>query len=244
MTDIFRVDFYPKDWLVKTTMLSPEERGVYIQIIALIYSYGGPIHNDPKHIAGVSGCSTRKAKIIIDELVSRGFLQFSGEKITQKRAEKELEIKFSLIKNGRKGGEKKAENNKNNNLGSSPISRSRSNPSPNPISKVLEEVEFLKPDVFDQFIEHRKSLGKPIHKNFIPKVIDDLKKIVAQGDDPNLVIEQSIKNGWSSLQPLVNQKGKNKNEKKSRKQDLAEQAAKLMDKIGASGDRQGHDSLL
>lgn len=215
--DIFRVDFYPKDWLVKTASLTAEERGVYIQIIALIYSYAGPIENDPKHIGGISGCSTRKAKLIIEKLISRGFLQFSDKKITQKRAEKELEIKFSLIKNGRKGGENKAKNNENNDVGSSPNSSSSPSPDPRLFSKILEEFPELLLENVQAFFEFRNSISKPIQKNFIPKIIEDLSSLKKQGEDLNQVLIQSPARGWTSLQPIAKLKG-NQNGKSAKRE--------------------------
>lgn len=110
------------------------------------------------------------------------------------------------------------------------------------ISKVLEEIPSINVDVFAAFITHRKSIGKAVHPNFIPNIIDDLKKLTNQGEDPNLVINQSITNGWSSLQPIS--KGKNNAQRKSRKQDLAEQAAKLLDKFADPEPNSSDDCVL
>ena len=136
MDRVFRIDFYPQDWLIDTAKLSPEERGVYIQIICLIYANRGPIENDPRWIGGHSGCSTRKATAIISQLFQRGFLVENGAKISQKRAENELEIKRKHLENSSKGGRKRAENegknNKNNDIVSSGACESQPAPSPSP----------------------------------------------------------------------------------------------------------------
>jgi uncharacterized protein YdaU (DUF1376 family) len=65
MERLFRIDFYPQDWLVKTGGLTAEQCGVYIQIIALIYATRGPIQNDPHRIAGLLRCSSRLARRVI-----------------------------------------------------------------------------------------------------------------------------------------------------------------------------------
>lgn len=136
MDRIFRIDFYPHDWIIDTSRLTLEERGLYIQIIALIYSNRGAIDNNPQWIAGVSGCSVRAAKSIIKKLNEKGFIQFSGEKITQKRAENELKSKRAHLENSAKGGRKRAENeaeyNKNKDIASSDCIESLSSPHPHP----------------------------------------------------------------------------------------------------------------
>ena len=33
MDRLFRIDFYPQDWLIDTARLTPEECGIFIQIV-------------------------------------------------------------------------------------------------------------------------------------------------------------------------------------------------------------------
>lgn len=136
MDRVFRIDFYPQDWLIDTARLTLEERGLFIQIVSLIYANKGPIQNDPHWIAGVSGCSTRAAKSLITILIKKGFVQFSGEKITQKRAENELKSKRNHLENSSKGGRKRRENsheyNEIKDIGFSDTHNSLSAPSPSP----------------------------------------------------------------------------------------------------------------
>jgi len=146
---LFRIDFYPKDWLIDTARLTPEERGIYIQIVCMIYANRGPIENDAKWIAGQSGCSTRKAKKIISELFQKKILIENGSKISQKRAENELETKREHLENSSKGGqnsaEKKRKNKENKDLASSgttypqhtPIATATVPLSPSPIVDVV-----------------------------------------------------------------------------------------------------------
>lgn len=135
MDRLFRIDFYPQDWLVDTSRLPPDERGVYIQVVCLIYSRRGPIDYDTAWLAGLCGCSSRMVKSLVDRLVDKNFLQIiDGNKITQKRAEKELNSLRKLRENSAKGGrtsrelpanlsrnpdEMKGEMNENNNIDSS-----------------------------------------------------------------------------------------------------------------------------
>lgn len=135
MDRLFRIDFYPQDWLVDTSRLPPDERGVFIQVVCLIYSRRGPIDYDTAWLAGLCGCSTRMVKSLVDKLVDKSFLQIvDGNKITQKRAEKELNSLRTRHENSAKGGrtsrelpanlsrkhhELKGEVNENNSLTSS-----------------------------------------------------------------------------------------------------------------------------
>lgn len=142
MDRLFRIDFYPQDWLIDTSRLTPDERGVFIQIVCLIYSNRGPIESDPNWIAGVCGCSSRMAKNLVDNLVDKSFLQVTSDlRITQKRAEKELELARVRHENSAKGGrnkaEKDAQSNNPNPLDSSDAPPSLAAPSqPHPISPI------------------------------------------------------------------------------------------------------------
>lgn len=134
---VFRIDFYPTEWLVHTAHMTPEERGIFITIVALIYSNRGRIESDFSHIANLSNCSKRLARAIVDKLVHKDDLQIdSTGKIGQKRAESELNKKRIHLENSANGGRTKAENerrtNENNNLVSSANCKSLSTPSPSP----------------------------------------------------------------------------------------------------------------
>lgn len=140
---LFRIDFYPHDWLVETGRLTLEQRGLFITIVALIYANRGAIAHDEGWIARAANCSPRLARKVIGELVQLDYLQLindgNGAKVAQKRCEKELNIKRSQLENGSKGGRISAENrrdyNKNNDVASSQIQNelTASIPIPNPI---------------------------------------------------------------------------------------------------------------
>ena len=110
MSDIFRIDFYAKDWLLDTQKMSLEERGVFIQIVAAIYHHGGPIDNDPRWLANLCNCSVRKIKTIVDSLLSSGDISLIDDKITQRRAEIELTEARKRRENATKNARKLHEN--------------------------------------------------------------------------------------------------------------------------------------
>lgn len=133
MDRLFRIDFYPHEWLTDTGRLTPPECGVYIQIVSLIYARRGAIDNDPAEIAcKLKDCSSRMARSLIDSLLKKGFIDISAGKISQKRAESELNSKRTHLEHSSKGGRTKAENRGqfNNNNSLSPTERDISLPTP------------------------------------------------------------------------------------------------------------------
>lgn len=120
MSRIFRVDFYPHEWLTLTSHMPPEQKGIFIDICAMIYARRGPIKNDPAHIARAANCSSRLVRSVISQLCSQGDLQLvdGGEFITQKRCESELNLKRTHLEHSANGGRTAAEKRrecKNNN---------------------------------------------------------------------------------------------------------------------------------
>lgn len=131
---LFRFDMYPADWMMDTSRLTPEECGLYIQIVCLIYARRGPIENDPEELSRkLKDCSIRKARSIISSLVRKEFVTLSGEKISQKRAEIELNSKRNHLESSAKGGrnrhENKSGNKENNDINSSDTPDSPPSPS-------------------------------------------------------------------------------------------------------------------
>ena len=139
MSKIFRFDCYPHDWLLDTSRLTPEDRGIYVQIVMLIYARGGQIDNDPKWISGSCNCSSRLVAASISRLVQMDFIQLSDGIITQKRANRELKVKRVQIESGTNGGRKTSENRAESRKDSDIPPRvdtsgpPSSNPNPNPI---------------------------------------------------------------------------------------------------------------
>ena len=140
---VFRVDFYPHDWLTQTSRMTLEQRGVFIQICAMIYANKGAIENDPAWIGNLANCSPRLARSIINQLVADGSLQFQGSKISQKRCENVLKTKRTHFENSAKGGRKsseiRGEFNENNDITSSEGVSSLHTPSPSPSPSPKEE---------------------------------------------------------------------------------------------------------
>lgn len=150
MDRLFRIDFYPHDWLLDTSRLTPEQRGIYIQLISLMYAHRGPIDNDPLWLAGQCGCSSRLVRTLIEQLTERGFIAVSDGKISQKRAELEMNRKRAHLGDSSKGGRATAErrrvSNQDNDLASSAPPDPLPSPSPSLSPKAKEKKESSSPE--------------------------------------------------------------------------------------------------
>jgi uncharacterized protein YdaU (DUF1376 family) len=106
---IRRVDFYADDWLGGVVELDEEERGVYIQVCALIYSRGGPIGFELLALS----CLSRRDKLlrIVNRLETKGKLTRNGETIEQERCLNELKRAAERATNGSLLARKRWKNN-------------------------------------------------------------------------------------------------------------------------------------
>ena len=69
--------------------LGPDVIGAYNALLDLSYARGGETLRDDRHLGGVLGCSTRKAKALTDRLLGLGKLHFQNGFITNSRAKTE-----------------------------------------------------------------------------------------------------------------------------------------------------------
>tara|TARA_R100000656_G_C3916161_1_gene121938 strand:+ start:394 stop:732 length:339 start_codon:yes stop_codon:yes gene_type:complete len=73
--------------------------------------------------------------------------------------------------------------------------------------------DWIKPEKWEEFKEHRKLLGKNKVLNHLStkKIINKLTKYREQGYDPNAIIDEAIENGWTSVfitREMKQEKGK------------------------------------
>lgn len=110
----------PRDFLDGVQGMGPELIGAYAVILELIYARGGDLPRDDRHLAGVLGCSIRKARALTDGLIKVGKLHLVAGKLTNDRAEKVLNERRNqretVVKPTRNGGEKAIDMSEINNL--------------------------------------------------------------------------------------------------------------------------------
>lgn len=60
--------------------------------------------------------------------------------------------------------------------------------------------------VFEQFVDFRKSIKKPLSKKGIPFIIEKLNSITSDTAEQCEILKQSIRNGWRDVYPLKKEK--------------------------------------
>lgn len=103
-----KIDWRPADWLRDTAGLKADVKGVYIDILSLIYSDGRAIDKDDIRLFSMLGNNKTVIQRCIDELILRNFINEIDGKLTNFRAENELKVVEkrieSSVENGKKGG--------------------------------------------------------------------------------------------------------------------------------------------
>lgn len=83
--------FFTSDWLTGVALLSDNERGVYMTLLALMYDGGGPIERKDERLARVCGCK-RKSDFVkaLNVLIEDGKIIDRDGFLSNERAENEL----------------------------------------------------------------------------------------------------------------------------------------------------------
>jgi uncharacterized protein YdaU (DUF1376 family) len=103
---IRRIDFYPDDFLVGVSGMTPTEGWVYWIICSLIYSSGGPIRHDDKRILKNTGLRKDHLKRVCDSLVSDAKVLCNDGELMVKRCSIELERAANRVSRARENGAK------------------------------------------------------------------------------------------------------------------------------------------
>lgn len=112
MSKIRRVDFSPDEWLAGTRNLEPDERGLYWDCCALIYSRGGPIADDERWLAKALAVDVRtwrrvRAALLKAEKLTE--LEIDGRPhLMNGRAAREIVAAGGRIEVASRGGKAKA----------------------------------------------------------------------------------------------------------------------------------------
>lgn len=120
---------YPRDFIEGTIGLDLELKGAYSILLDLIYMQGGKLPDDERYISGLLGCRPAKWKRIRDLLLSMEKIEVRGGKITNSRANLELNALRSFSETQSKNA---SQLRKNNDLGKATAKPSLSQPEPEP----------------------------------------------------------------------------------------------------------------
>lgn len=131
---IHTVDWRADAWLGGTSMLGPNEGWLYITIVNLIYSRGGPIEPDKAWLGRVANMHGNAVNTALRRLIELGKIRETGGKLMANGCEKQLETAEKRLRNWvGNGGEKGRPTSDNSSLDESPPlhpSRARVNHQP------------------------------------------------------------------------------------------------------------------
>ena len=105
-----RIDFYPDEYIAGVGgVLRADEQGVYWMVCALITSQGGPIEYNDRRISGLCCMRPSDLRRVVERLIELGKVTLTSDgKLSQKRAQSEVELSAkriqSAVENGSKGG--------------------------------------------------------------------------------------------------------------------------------------------
>lgn len=148
MAGVPYIRFYGDDWLSGTMMLSPDERGVLITIVALTAAQGTAPKLDYDRLPRWLGCTKSKAKKTIENLVDLGKLTIEDGLILNTRSLEELEKSQLFVQkqteNASKSRTKANKNdpkkgNKNNENDLAMAEPNANQPEPEPEPKVIDK---------------------------------------------------------------------------------------------------------
>lgn len=101
-------------WLDATRNLPPDVRGLYIDVLALIYDRDGPVPDDDRWIAHQLHISARKWRIARNVLVACGKLTVREGQLTNSRAEIEIEQRAKIRRTNAENAAKRGRNSDEN----------------------------------------------------------------------------------------------------------------------------------
>lgn len=87
--------FFPREYLDGTRDLTLEQRGAYMDAIALQMVFESPVKDDYRWLAHQMHISERKARTIVESIIEVGKLTRGDDGLTNRRATEEIEWKLS-----------------------------------------------------------------------------------------------------------------------------------------------------
>ena len=110
----------PQKFLGGVQGMGPELIGAYAVIIEIIYARHGDMPRDDRHLAGVLGCSIRKARALTEQLIDLKKLRIEGGNIINSKAAETIEARRkqreTSVKPTRSSDENDTTSNENNGL--------------------------------------------------------------------------------------------------------------------------------
>jgi uncharacterized protein YdaU (DUF1376 family) len=211
------------DFATATKRLSLAEKGAYNELMDYYYSTETPLPADLDELCRIAGAFSEQERAAVDKVSQQFFEKVDGQLFQAKIEEQILAYNEEAEKNrlnGGKGGRppKPKNNPVDNPVGSVSYTQSggqkKAKPvtsnhisKPNGLDKSageprLELPAWIPADTWSDFLAMRKQIRKPMGEAAVRLAVKKLDELRASGNDPKLVIEQSIMSSWSGFFPL------------------------------------------
>lgn len=107
-------DFYPSDFMNGVRGMSAQEVGVYTMLLCRIYEENGPV--EMHHLRLATYCGMREKTFVrcLEKLIALGKIVVENDRLTNKRAEGEIQYRSDKLKNNSKAGKASAKKRKEN----------------------------------------------------------------------------------------------------------------------------------
>ena len=216
----FNISDYRKD----TVHLTPVEHYIYRSLIDWYYLDELPIPKETQSVIRRLCLGIESVSLL--ENVLNDFFKLSETGYIHKRIDVEIaeyhDRNNTNTENGKKGGRPPKTAPKRKKTGSVKLANpdeSEINPNYKLLTINQELITILSEhkvpvDSWNDFVKHRKSLGKPLTERSEVLAINKLAKLQLDGFNPKDVLEQSILNAYSGLFPV--NKGKQSNTDQNR----------------------------
>jgi uncharacterized protein YdaU (DUF1376 family) len=200
------MNHYPRhvgDWLKDTIHLSEVEECIYSRMIDLYYSREGPLPLDDGVCCRMVRATSKEARKAIPGLL-REFFKEGVDGWHSKRCDEEIQAYHERSESAKRSVNVRW-SKRNTNVDTNVIlAVSRKPLTVNQDSKATTKPVAAAPlgvrqEVWDEW---RKVKGKKLTPAAVRLQSKQLSEWAAAGDDPNAIIEQSIRNTWAGLFPL------------------------------------------
>lgn len=209
---------YIGDYQTKTGHLSLAQDGAYRRLMDHYYSTEKPLPSSADSLYRICGALEKKEREAVDFVCKAFFTENAGQ-LHHQRIDEEVSIaqeKIANLKENAKAGGKQS--------GQSRASKAEANASPDAPAKTnishksvtntksidLENLSlpaWLPADVWQGWVDYRKSIKAKLTLKAAELCIAKLEALKADGNDPQVVIEQSIMSGkWTGLFPVKDDK--------------------------------------
>jgi uncharacterized protein YdaU (DUF1376 family) len=112
MPGLSRFDFYPRDWLSGTRLLSDRAKGCYVDLLCAMYDRGGPLPYIENELVSLCGYkNVRSLRHVLKELFEKGKIEEVDGYITNARAISEIAKANQRIEKGRNAANAKWDRN-------------------------------------------------------------------------------------------------------------------------------------